>query len=165
MAKGITKAQKAKIWTKASEIGMVEKHLRYLVRWVSGQESTRELTKLQGILLIDVLEGKTPSPSPNSLQRGTIPPDSIQGEITLRPRKGGKRIGCFLPPASSSQIAFIESLKIEAGYDDEHLKNFIRKWYKAGSIKELDTKQAGKVIEVLKKQKQKRMKEGTYVIS
>ncbi len=133
---------------------MTEEQLRDLVKWISGQESTKELTKRQGIRLIDLMEGKTSSPPPNPLQRG----------ITLRPRKG-KRIGCFLPPASSKQIGLIENLKTEAGYDDEHLKNFIRKWYKVDSIQELDTKQAGKVIDVLKKQKQKRMNEGTNVLS
>ncbi|OQZ00534.1 MAG: hypothetical protein B6D35_06390 [Candidatus Brocadia sp. UTAMX2] len=56
MVKGITQAQKKKIWTKAHEIGMAEEQVRDLVRWVSGQESTKELTKSRGIELIDILE-------------------------------------------------------------------------------------------------------------
>ncbi len=72
MATRITKAQLKKIWTKADELGMAEGQIRDLVRWVSGQESTRELTKVQGIRIIDVMEGKTSySPPPNPLQRGT----------------------------------------------------------------------------------------------
>lgn len=77
MAKGITKAQKAKIWTKAQEIGMAEEQLRDLVRWISGQDSTRELTKRQGIKLIDVMEGKRSvfenNPLNPPLLRGTFP--------------------------------------------------------------------------------------------
>lgn len=155
MAKGITKAQKTKIWTKAHEIGITKEQLRDLVKWISGQESTRKITKRQGILLIDLMEGKTSSP----------PPDHLQRELTLRPRKGEKRIGRFLPSASSRQIGLIEELKIEAGYDDEHLKNHIRKYQKVDSILALDVKQAGKVIDVLKKQKQKRVNEDNHVLS
>ncbi len=157
MATRITKAQLKKIWTKADELGMAEGQIRDLVRWVSGQESTRELTKVQGIRIIDVMEGKTSySPPPNPLQRGTHSQGSKQRGRILCPRKFPKTIsGRFLPLATPKQIALIEGLKAEAGWDDEHLTNFIRKYHKVDSIPELDVRRAGNVIDVLKREKQK----------
>lgn len=155
MAKRITQLQIKKIWTKRHELEMTEEKLRDLVKWVSGQESTRELTKRQGILLIDLMEGKTSSP----------PPNPLQGGITLRLRKDEKVIGRFLPLATQKQLSLIENLKPEAGWDDEHLKNYIRKQHKVDSIQELDIKRAGNVIDVLKREKQKRMNEATQVLT
>lgn len=165
MAKRITQKQIKKIWTKADELGMTEEHARDLVKWVSGQESTRELTKRQGILLIDLMEGKSSSPPPYPLQRGTSSPVSLQREIKLSPRKFPKVIGRFLPLATQKQLSLIENLKPEAGWDDEHLKNYIRKQHKVDSIQELDIKRAGNVIDVLKREKQKRMNEAAHVLT
>lgn len=155
MAKRITKAQKTKIWTKTSEIVMAEKHLRDLVRWVSGQESTKELTKHQGILLIDILEGKTSSPPPNPLRRG----------LALHPRKGGKIMARFDRYATPDQIFLIETLKKEAEWDNEHLMNFIRKIFNKDTLDKLGDNEAGVVITVLKRAKEKRLKEETHVLS
>ncbi len=155
MTTGITDKQIKKIWTKAHETGIAEGQLRDMVRWLSGQESTRELTKRQGIHLIDLMEGKAPSPPPNPLQRGTSTHDNTQKGMILSPRKFPNVIGRFLPLATSKQIALIESLKTEAGWDDEHLTNFIRKCHKVDSIPELDLKRAGNVIDVLRREKKK----------
>ncbi len=150
----ITDKQIKKIWTKIHELDMTEEHLRDTVRWISGQESTRELTKRQGIELIDILEGKV-SVSVNNHQN----PPFVRGtekQRFLSPRKFPKVIaGRFLPFASSKQIALIESLKTEAGWDDEHLTNFIRKCHKVDTIPKLDVKRAGQVIDMLKRQKAK----------
>lgn len=154
MATRITDKQIKKIWTKADELGMTEGQIRDLVRWVSGQESTRELTKSQGIRIIDVMEGKTPVPKDNPQN-----PPFVRGTARQRflsPRKFPKMIaGRFLPLATPKQIALIEGLKVEAGWDDEHLTNFIRKCHKMSSVPELDVKRAGQVIDMLKRQKAK----------
>lgn len=146
MAKRITQKQIKKIWTKASEIGMVEEHVRDLARWLSGQKSTRELTSGQGILLIDLMEGKTPSPPPNPLQRG----------IALHPRRGGKIMARFGKYATPYQISLIENLKKEAEWDNEHLTNFIRKIFNKDTLDKLSGHEAGVVITVLKRAKEKR---------
>lgn len=148
MAKGITKAQKTKIWTKAHEIGMTEVQLRDLVKWVSGQESTRELTKRHGIRLIDLMEGKTWSPPPSPLQRGII----------LCPKKDKRIIGRFVPLATPDQLSLIENLKKEAGWDDEHLINFIRKIFNKDIPDKLGCNEAGVLISVLKRAKEKLVK-------
>lgn len=157
MAAMITDKQIKKVWTKADELGMTEGQLRDLVKWVSGRGSTRELTKRQGIQIIDLMEGKgTYNPLPNPLQSGTHSQDSKQMGRILCPRKFPKVIaGRFLPLATPKQIALIEGLKVEAGWDDGHLTNFIRKYHKVESIPELDVKRAGNVIDVLKREKQK----------
>lgn len=142
---------------------MTEEQLRDLVRWVSGQESTRKLTRYQAKMLIDVLEDKTPVSEYNPLNPPFV--SGTEKQRFMRPRKSPKVIVRFLPLASSRQIGLIEELKIEAGYDDEHLKNHVRKWYKVYLVKELDIKQAWAVFNMLKKQKQKRMNEATHVLS
>ena len=152
----ITDKQIKKIWTKVDELGMTVGQLRDIVKFVSGQESTKKLTKRQGIRLIDLMEGNLQSPPPNLHQGYTSPRNSNQRRIILSPRKFPKTIsGRFLPLASSKQIALIEGLKTEVGWDDEHLTNFIRKCHKVDSIPELDIKRAGQVIDMLKRQKAK----------
>lgn len=163
MAKRITQKQIKKIWTKADELGMTEGQLRDLVKWVSGQESTRELTKRQGIRLIDVLEGKISNPPPYPLQRGTSSPVSNQSGIILSPRKFPKKdkkvIGRFVPLATPDQLSLIENLKKEAGWDDEHLLNFVRKIFKRDTLDKLSCNEAGVVITVLKRAKKKQVTE------
>ncbi|GAN34864.1 MAG: DUF1018 domain-containing protein [Candidatus Brocadia sp. AMX2] len=149
MAKGITKAQKAKIWTKAQEIGMAEEQLRDLVRWISGQDSTRELTKRQGIKLIDVMEGKR-----SVFENNPLNPPLLRGTI-LTSKKDKKIIGRFVPLATPGQLSFIENLKKEAGWDDEHLTNFIRKRFSKDILDKLGGNEAGVVITVLKRAKKK----------
>lgn len=152
MAKGITKKQKTKIWTKVQEIGMTEIQIRDLVRWVSGQESTRELTKGQGITLIDVMEGKR-----SVFENNPLNPPLVRGTI-LTPKKDKKVIGRFVPMATPGQLSLIENLKKEAGYDDEHLMNFIRKTFNKDTLDKLDGNEAGVVIMVLKRAKKKLVK-------
>ncbi|MCK6469400.1 MAG: regulatory protein GemA [Candidatus Brocadia sinica] len=149
MAKGITKAQKAKIWTKAQEIGMAEEQLRDLVRWISGQDSTRELTKRQGIKLIDVMEGKR-----SVFENNPLNPPLLRGTI-LTSKKDKKIIGRFVPLATPGQLSFIENLKKEAGWDDEHLTNFIRKRFNKDILDKLGGNEAGVVMTVLKRAKKK----------
>ncbi|MCF6147321.1 MAG: DUF1018 domain-containing protein [Candidatus Kuenenia sp.] len=153
MAKKITARQKTKIWAKADEIGMPEKQLRDIVGFVSGQRSTRALTKRQGIVLIDILEG---NPPPNPLRRGTTSADPLQKKISPHSRKGKKVIARFSSLASQSQIDYIESLRIKAGYgDDDHFKNHLRKYRKVESLQELDAKKAGQLIDFLRGRKKK----------
>lgn len=154
MIKGITKAQKTKIWTKAQEIGMTEEQVRDLVTWVSGQESTRKFTKRQGIRLIDLMEDKTSSPPPKPFRRGTI----------LCPRKGGKIMGRFVNIATPGQLSLIEYLKKEANWDDEHLMNFIRKTFNKDALDKLGGNEAGVLITVLRRAKGKRLKEESNVL-
>ncbi|KKO20919.1 MAG: regulatory protein GemA [Candidatus Brocadia sp.] len=149
MVKGITQAQKKKIWTKAHEIGMAEEQVRDLVRWVSGQESTKELTKSRGIELIDILEGKVRVPANNPLN-----PPFVRGTI-LAPKKGSKVIGRFVPLATPDQLSLIENLKKEAGWDDEHLMNFVRKIFNKDTLAKLGGNEAGVLISVLKRAKGK----------
>lgn len=163
MAKGITQLQIKKIWTKADELGMAEEQLRDLVRWVSGQESTRKLTRYQAKRLIDVLEDKTPVSEYNPLNPPFV--SGTEKQRLLSQRKFPKVIGRFLPLATSKQISFIENLQIEAEWDGEHLRNFLMKYYKVETPAELDIKKAGKLIDVLKREKQKRMNEATHVLS
>lgn len=138
MSKGITKRQKIKIWTMRHALEMPEKELRDLVECVSYQRSTRELTRQQAKRLIDALEGKKPMPK----------------TIGSKKCRFGKR-------ATLLQLSLIAELKEEAGWDDEHLRNFLLKYYKVSMPDELDVKRAGKLIDVLKREKAK----GTYVIS
>lgn len=152
MAKGITKAQKTKIWTKAQEIGMTEEQLRDLVKWVSGQESTRELTKRQGIKLIDVMEGKR-----SVFENNPMNPPLVR-ETILAPKKDKKIIGRFVPLATPGQLSLIENLKREAGWDDEHLMNFVRKTFNKDTLDKLGGNEAGVVIMVLKRARKKLVK-------
>lgn len=163
-AKKLTPAQLKKIWTKRHELGMPEERLRDIVERISGQRSTRELTKWQGKVIIDVLEGKRPVPENNPLNPPFVRGTENQRRI-LSPRKFPKVIGRFLPLATQKQLYLIENLKPEAGWDDEHTRNFLLKYYKVETPKELDIKKAGKFIDVLKKQRQKRMNEAMHVLS
>lgn len=113
---------------------MPEKELRDLVECVSYQRSTRELTIQQAKRLIDALEGKKPMPKTSGSKECRF----------------GKR-------ATPLQLSLIAELKGEAGWDDEHLRNFLLKWYKVSVPDELDVKRAGKLIDVLKEQKRKRL--------
>lgn len=157
MTRRITQAQVKKIWTKAHEIGISERQLRDIVIWVSGQSSTRELTRMQGILLIDLMEGnkKTSSHSPNPIQR----------RITLYPKNDKKVIGRFVSLATPSQLSLIEGLKKEAGWDDDHLMNFIRKIFTKDTLDRLGSHEAGVLITVLRRAKGKRLKEESHVLS
>lgn len=138
MSKGITKRQKIKIWTMRHELEMPEKELRDLVECVSYQRSTRQLTRQQAKRLIDALEGKKP-----------MPKTSVSAECRF-----GKR-------ATLLQLSLIAELKEEVGWDDEHLRNFLLKYHKVSTPDELDTKRAGSVFDMLKREKAK----GTHVIS
>lgn len=153
MAKGITQLQIEKIWTKANEIGMTKEQLRDLVRWVSGQKSTRELTKGQAMRLIDVLEGKSQLPA-NTPQDNPLHPTFVRGAVLLQ-KKDKKVIGRFVKLATPYQISLIENLKKEAGWDDEHLANFIRKIFNKDTLDKLGGNETGVVITVLKRAKKK----------
>lgn len=148
MARAITAKQKKKIWTKADEIGLAEEQLRDIVEFASGQRSTKELTRFQAKVVIDILEG---NPPPNPLRRGTTSADPLQRKISPHPRKGKKVIARFSSLASQRQIDFIESLRIKAGYDDDHFKNHLWKYRKVESLQELDAKKAGQLIDFLRK--------------
>lgn len=153
MAKGITQLQIKKIWTKRHELEMTEEHIRDLVRWVSGQESTRELTKSQGKVVIDVMEDKIPGPEDNPLN-----PPFVRGTV-LVPKKDKKVIGRFVPLATPDQLFLIDNLKKEAGWDDEHFLNFIRKIFNKDTLDKLSGNEAGVVITVLKRAKKKQITE------
>lgn len=56
---------------------------------------------------------------------------------------------------TTCQISFIEDLKNEAGWDDEHLINFIRKIFNKDTLDKLGGNEAGVVITVLKRAKKK----------
>lgn len=142
MAKGITKAQLVKIWTKRDELGMPEKRLRNLIEWVSGQRSSRKLTMSQAKRLIDVLEGKKPIP------------------VTTRKKKC--RFGESITPL---QLSLIGELLEETGKDDEYAGNFVRKYYKVDSVEELDVKRAGAFIDCLFREKAKRRKGDIHELS
>lgn len=117
---------------------MPEKDLRDLVECVSYQRSTRELTRSQAKRLIDALEGKKPMPKTSGNKKCRF----------------GKR-------ATLLQLSLIEELKQEAGWDDEHLRNFLLKYYKISTPDELDTERAWFVFKMLKREKAK----GIHVIS
>lgn len=117
---------------------MQVEELRGLVESVSFQRSTRELTRPQAKRLIDALNGKRPVPV-------------VKQEGVCR---FGKR-------ASPLQLSLIAELQKEAGWDDEHLRNFLLKWYKVSTPDELDGKRAWNVFKVLKREKAKR----THAIS
>lgn len=153
----ITAKQIKKIWTKAYEIGITEEQLRDIVKYVSGQDSTRELTRKQGIELIDLMERnrKMPGYLSNSLRKG----------ITLCPKKDKKIIGRFVSFITPGQLSLIESLKKEADWDDEHLMNFIRKIFTKDTLDTLGSNEAGVLITVLRRAKGKRLKEESNVLS
>lgn len=111
---------------------MPEKELRDLVESVSYQRSTMELTRPQAKRLIDALEGKKPMPVAKCEKKCRF----------------GKR-------ATPLQLSRIAELKEEAGWDDEHLRNFLLKWYKVSTPDELDTKRAWIVFDMLKREKRK----------
>ena len=130
----ITPEQKQKIWVIARKRGMSDDELRDIVERISGQRSTRALSKGQAIKVIDSLE--------NGSREWTV---YSQGED---PKK--------IVFASKDQLALIDHLKREAGWDDDRLMNFIKKCYKRDGLKKLRVKEAGIVIHVLEKAKLKK---------
>lgn len=130
----ITPEQKQKIWVIARKRGMSDDELRDIVERISGQRSTRALSKGQAIKVIDTLE--------NGPREWTVyTQDKDPKEIAF---------------ASKDQLALIDHLKKETGWDDERLMNFIKKVYKRDGLKKLRVKEAGIVIHVLEKAKLKK---------
>ncbi len=119
----ITEKQVKKIWTMASLLNLSEEKLRRRVKRVSGQRSIRGLTKQQAIEVIDrlVAEQKIKTDHPNV--------------IYLVTRK---------------QLELIDYLACRAGWDCEHLQNFINRQFKITNPGKLRRKEAGVVINVLK---------------
>ncbi|MFQ5901951.1 MAG: phage protein GemA/Gp16 family protein [Thermodesulfobacteriota bacterium] len=133
----ITKDQIRKIWARGKESGMDEVKLYDLVEEVSGSRSISGLSKSQGIRVIDRLEGKE---SKKRKRRAPVPLRDPQ----------------IIAIATPAQLSLIEVLKDEAGWDDDHLMNFIRKNFKRDNKRKLRINEAGVVIEVLKKDIRKR---------
>lgn len=130
----ITPEQIQKIWVVGKKRGLPDEDVRDIVERISGQRSTRALSKGQGIKVIDTLE--------NGSRRWTVySQEEEPKEIVF---------------ASKDQLALIEHLKKEAGWDDERLMNFILKYYKRDALNKLRVKEAGIVIHVLEKAKLKK---------
>ena len=160
-AKKLTAAQLTKIWSKRDELGMPEEKLRGIVERVSGQRSTKELTRHQAMVVIDFMEGKSPVPKNTPLN------SRAAGEKRrfLWPKKNPKVIGGFAPLATPKHLSLIENLKKEAGWDDEHLMNFVRKIFNKDTLDKLGGNEAGVLITVLKRAKGKRLREEAHVLS
>ncbi|MBI4746774.1 MAG: DUF1018 domain-containing protein [Deltaproteobacteria bacterium] len=131
---GITGEQLKKIWSIRSQKGISEDWLRDVVESVSGQRSTRALTKRQAVKVIDALD--------NGQRKWTVYRQDKEPEEIIF--------------SSKDQLALIDHLKTEAGWSDERLMNFIKKVYKRDGLKKLRVKEAGIVIHVLEKAKLKK---------
>lgn len=130
----ITAEQLQKIWVVGKKRGLPDEDVRDIVERISGQRSTRALSKGQAIKIIDTLE--------NGPREWTVySQDKDPKEIVF---------------ASKEQLALIDHLKKEAGWDDERLMNFIKKVYKRDALNKLRVKEAGIVIHVLEKAKLKK---------
>jgi len=134
----ITVDQTKKIWSRAAEIGLSEDDLRDLIEEISGQRSVRGLTKEKAGMVIDVLEGKA------AKRREPVP-------------KGNPDI---INLATPDQISYAEDLKEKAGWDDDHLKNFIRKTFKKTRLRKLKNEEIGVIIHVLEEAVAKKKGEG-----
>lgn len=135
----ITNKQIPMIWALSNNIDMSEKTLRNKVKRLSDQRSIKELTKYQGIQLIKWL-----------LKKGHIP----------APRNNPKVIALATP----NQLNFIDSLIQKAGWDKEHLMNFITSKFKRDNIRKLRRSEAGVIIKILNTSIKKKS-EAVYVIS
>ena len=123
----ISDRQKTKIWTFTRKTGLPEERLRDIVERVSGQRSTRELTRREAIRVINILEGTESLPALKGNYKAITP----------------------------AQLNFIGQLKTEAGWTDEHLSAYLLKFFKQNNIRDITLHQAGVVINVLKKAKHK----------
>lgn len=130
----VTPEQIQKIWVVGKKRGLSDEDVRDIVERISGQRSTRALSKGQAIKVIDAIE--------NGSRRWIVySQEEEPKEIVF---------------ASKDQLALIDHLKKEAGWDDERLMNFIKKVYKRDGLKKLRVKEAGIVIHVLEKAKLKK---------
>lgn len=130
----ITPKQLQKIWVVAGNRGMSEDDVKDIVERISGQRSTRALSKGQAIKIIDALE--------NGAREWTVyTQDKDPKKIVFVSRK---------------QLALIDKLKGEAGWDDEHLMNFILKYYKREALRKLRHGEAGALINILWKEMKKK---------
>ncbi len=120
----ITPDQVKKVWVTAKVKGLSEAKLRDIVEQISGQRSTKEMTKIQAKKVIDVLEGKAVLPVP----------------------RGSENVFAL---ATTHQVDLIEDLKVEAGWTDERVLNFIRKLFGRDSLRKLSRSEAVVVFKVL----------------
>ncbi|WP_248928181.1 regulatory protein GemA [Paenibacillus hamazuiensis] len=112
-----------KIWALAKEIKMSEEDVRAIAERITGEARLSTLSKAEACLIIDTM-------------------NEVAGKTRARPRG---RI-------SKAQRWKIAELEKELGWSDEpqHLKNFIKKYYKVDHIDWLTQPKASKLIESLK---------------
>lgn len=132
----VTLKQIKKIWVEAKRLEMPEERYRELIEEVSGQRSTRELTKAQAKQVIDILVGK--------------------GEKKVRRPRGITKYENVFLISSPEQLAYIRDLQKKAGWDDERLNKFIQRQWGKCSLEILEHGEAGVVIHVLLKEIKKR---------
>ncbi|MGE7225607.1 regulatory protein GemA [Paenibacillus sp. PDC88] len=112
-----------KIWALAKETGLTEEEVRLVAERITGQPRLSTLSKTEASLIIDTM-------------------NQLTGKAKARPRG---RI-------TQAQRWKITELEKALGWSDEpqHLKNFIKKYYKVDHIDWLTQPKASKLIESLK---------------
>ncbi len=134
----ITPDQNRKLWATARELSMEESELRNLVEKVTGSRSISKLTKGQACRVIDRLEGKaSKKKKPRRKEKGILKNESVIVLVT------------------PEQLGFIENLRKEAKWEESHLMNFIKKMWNRDNVKKLRHVEAGVMINVLKRAKEK----------
>lgn len=129
----ITEAQIKKIWYESKQLGLSEDVLYEVVETLTDKKHLHDLTKKEGILLIDLL-----------LQHKR---DSVE-----RPGM-----------ATSRQLWKIEQLRQELGWHQERLRNHIKKYSHVEHLMWLDAKAASDIItgmvNIQRQMKNKKIKE------
>lgn len=120
----ITPEQVKKVWVMAKVKDLSEEKLRDIIEHISGERSVKALTKIQAKKVIDVLEGKAVLP---------VPRDSAN----------------VIALATPHQVDLIDDLKVEAGWTNDRVLNFIRKLFGRDSLRKLRRSEAGVMIKVL----------------
>lgn len=91
----------------------------------------------------DILERETGVRSAKDLN-----PQNFQRLMRYFTRSGYYRINQY--GLTFRQKAYINHLKKEIGWDEQHLNNFLAKYFKKPAVVKLSKKEASKVIEALK---------------
>ena len=139
----ITGDQITKIHARAAEIGLSEEDLYAMIEQVAGFASISAMSHQEASYLIDRLQGPTKWLRP-------LPPwteDEIWEDASDLPYLG--------------HIVGIRVIAKELGWDKDHLKNWLRKYLKVQSIRELNRQKAAHAFVAIQKVQRHRKRKGS----
>lgn len=138
----ITDDQIRKIHARVKERGLPETELYAIIEQVTGFASISAMSKQEAAHIIDRLQGPTKWLRP-------LPPwseDEIWDDASDDPCRG--------------HIVGIRIIAKELGWDKDHLKNWLRKYVKVRSIRELNREKAGHAFVAIQKVQRHKEKKG-----